>query len=231
MHNHIKINFLGIKLTFRNPFVIASNKICLIKNGKVKTLHKVRGLKVKYYGSNNIIEFFDRIPRFKNVRIDCGENSRISFGSSAYKIKNLYINARAQNTSVIIGESFSIESGKFDVHGEPNTKIIIGNDCQFGCNISLDTADGHTIYDESNNQPINLPSDITIGNHVWLCENVTLLKGSMIADNCIVGKNSLVTKKLTDANKVIGGNPAKIIISDKYKNINWSRKANKEFSK
>lgn len=230
-NNKIKIKFLGLSVTIKNPFACQNNSIILTKNNKSKKLYFVKGLKIKFYGSNNKIEFFDKIPKFKNCYLECGDNNQISFKKTNYRIKNLYINARAKNTIVDVGENFSIESGKFDVHGEPNTSIYIGEDCQFGCKISLDTADGHTIYNEYSNQILNLPKDISIGSHVWLCENVSVLKGSVIADNCLVGKNSLVSGKFLENNKVITGCPAKVINNPKYENVNWSRKAVKEFVK
>ena len=225
MDKRIHINFLGIKITIKNCFVTQNNKVVLNKCGKIKTLHFVKGLKVKFYGTNNTVEFIDKVPKMKNVKIDCGQNTNIKIAKSNYRIKNLYINARAENVGISISEDFSIESGKFDFHGEPNCNIRIGKDCQFGCNISIDTADGHTIYDNETRNVINTPKDINISNHVWLCENVSVLKGSFIANDVIVAKNALVSGKMLEPNAVIAGLPAKIVKS----NVNWSRAAIKEF--
>lgn len=225
MDSRIKLNIFGIKLTLKNPFENRNNHILLNKNGKVRKLRFVKGLKVKFYGGNNKIEFYEKIPKMKNVRIECGDNTSVSIGKSKYRIKNLYINARAENVKVNIGEDFSIESGKFDFHGEPNTSINIGNDCQFGCNIALDTADGHTIFDKNTKQALNNPQSINISNHVWLCENVSVLKGANIPENCVVGKNSLVCKNHTDSNNILAGCPAKTVKTE----IDWTRKANKEY--
>ena len=166
MEKRIRINFLGFKIVFKNPFAIQNNKIFLIKNGKAKRLFFVRGLKVNYYGANNRIEFYDKVPKMQNVRICFGENCRVKIRDSKYVIKNLDINARSENVSINIGKDFSIESGEFDFHGEPNLNINIGNDCQFGCNIRLDTADGHTIYNNVNKVILNRPKDINIGDHI-----------------------------------------------------------------
>lgn len=231
MQDRIKINILGIKFTIKNPFKVSNNKILLTKNGVSKQIYFVKGLKIKFYGSNNKIEFYDKIPKMKNVKIDCGTNSIINIKQTAYRLKNLYINTRAENVSVNIDENFSIESGKFDFHGEPNININIGKDCQFGSNIQLDPADGHTIYDEYSKNMLNTPKDINIKSHVWLCENVSVLKDTCIPDNCIVAKGSIVTRKFNDTNKVIAGIPAKIIETEKYNSINWSREANKNYNK
>lgn len=220
----IKIVFCGIKFTFSNIFANDNNKIILVRNNKTKKLRNIRGLKVKFYGSGNTIKFIDKIPSFKNVKFDCGDNTNITIHSTEHKIKNLYINARSENTNISIGKNFSIESGIFDTHGEPSTNIIIGEDCQFGCNIELDTADGHTIY-SANKEILNPPKDIIINNHVWLCKNVSVLKGTIIPKNSVVAKGSIVTKRLTDENAIYAGNPAKAVKKD----INWSRLSCKDF--
>jgi len=58
---------------------------------------------------------------------------------------------------------------------------------------------------------------IIIGNHVWVCSNAVLLKGSVIPDGCVVAANSVVTREFTQKSALIAGNPAKII----KENIKW----------
>lgn len=59
---------------------------------------------------------------------------------------------------------------------------------------------------------------VTIGNNVFIGMHTTILKGVTIGDNVIIGANSLVNKDISD-NTVVGGNPAKVIMSldDYYK--------------
>ena len=231
MENRIKINLLGIKLSFINFLSKRNNYIFLNRLGKSKKQRCIKGLCVKYYGTDSTVEFKDEIPKMKNVVIHLGSNSKVVFGKSDYSIKNLFINMRADNTTLIVGENFSVESGKIDLHGEPNIKIEIGNDCQFGCNVEIDPADGHTIYDDETKQVLNTPADIKIGNHVWLCKDVSVLKGALISDNTVVGKGSIVTSRFDKSNVILAGIPAKIVQSEKYKKVNWSRQANKSFGK
>ncbi len=222
-NSRFKINILGLKLSFINPFCSVNNKVILVKNGK-KYRKYFYPANIKFYGSNNCVEFYEKIPKLKNVKIELGNNSAIKIHESQYTIKNLKINARADNVLVDIGKDFSSESCSIDFHGEPNVHVVIGDDCQFGCDIEIDTADGHTIFNEQGNV-INKPQNIMIGNHVWLCKNVSVLKGVVIPDNCVAAKGSILTKQYTDINRVIAGIPAKQ--KDGY--ITWSRKANKDF--
>lgn len=110
---------------------------------------------------------------------------------------------------------------------ENNTKITIGNDCMFSYGISMRTTDGHAIYDINTKQLLNSGRDIIIGNHVWIGYGVTVLKGSVIADNSVVAAKSLVNKIFEENNVIVGGHPAKVI----RHNIGWSRKTPYDFIK
>ncbi|WP_417616733.1 acyltransferase [Oceanisphaera sp.] len=100
---------------------------------------------------------------------------------------------------------------------EKKTRIIIGEDCLLANNVMILTSDGHDIYE--NNMRINYAADIIIKNHVWLAENVMILKGVSIGSDCVIGANSVVTGQ-HDKNTIAAGNPAKTI----KKNISWNER-------
>ena len=54
------------------------------------------------------------------------------------------------------------------------------------------------------------PEEIIIGDNVWVCINSTILKGTVIGNNCVVAANSVVKGKFPD-NVLIQGNPAVIV--------------------
>ena len=57
---------------------------------------------------------------------------------------------------------------------------------------------------------------IRIGNNVFIGANVTILPGTTIGNNCIIGAGSVV-KGICEDNYVYAGNPARKIISiDEY---------------
>ena len=89
--------------------------------------------------------------------------------------------------------------------------IEIGNDVLIGPNV--------TIYSQNHNFenttiPINqqgyTTKKVSIGNNVWIASNVTILPGVTIANNCVIGANTLVTKNIEE-NSVVVGNPCKVI--------------------
>jgi acetyltransferase-like isoleucine patch superfamily enzyme len=70
------------------------------------------------------------------------------------------------------------------------------------------TSDGHNIV--KHGERINSANDISIGCHVWLADNVTVLKGASIGDQSIVGINSTLTKPI-GSGVIAVGNPAKVV--------------------
>jgi len=51
---------------------------------------------------------------------------------------------------------------------------------------------------------------VIVGNHVWIGEKSTILKGVKIGNNVVVGANSLVNSDLP-SNCIAAGNPAKVL--------------------
>lgn len=97
-----------------------------------------------------------------------------------------------------------------------NNQIInFGDNTIVGWNCSFRTSDGHTIYYSDGTKNHSKP--ITIGNHVWISSNCHICKGVEIADNCVIGQGSLVTKSLPYQKTLYGGCPARVI----KENVKW----------
>ena len=125
---------------------------------------------------------------------------------------------------------------RFDLEGSKKT-LSIGDNCEMGelthivahenvsignnvliaskCFIS-DT--NHGIYKgEEQSSPDTPPnarplvtSPVSIGNNVWIGENVVILSGSKIGDGCVIGANSVVSGEI-DAGCIAAGTPARVI--------------------
>ena len=127
-------------------------------------------------------------------------------------------------SKVSVGENGVLEIGKnFTITAE--TSIICHKKIKFGNNVLISwenlfmDTDFHKIKNKEKNSIINEPEEISIGDNVWFgCKN-TILKGSQIKNNCVIGSNSLINKKFNKDNLLIAGNPAKIL----KENIVWER--------
>ncbi|MBU5430647.1 acetyltransferase [Kineothrix sp. MSJ-39] len=121
---------------------------------------------------------------------------------------------------------------RFDLQGKKKT-LHIGDNCEMGdmthivahnhveigddvliaskCFIS-DT--NHGKYDgEEQDSFETKPNDrrlisgkVKIGNRVWIGENAIILSGADIGDGCIIGANSVVTKKIPEGSMLVGSN-------------------------
>lgn len=97
-------------------------------------------------------------------------------------------------------------------------KITIGNNVLLGWNVSIRDSDGHTIIHDNDKR--NSLKPVIIGNHVWVCAYVDILKGVSINNDCVIAYRSCVTKSFKNSpNSLIAGYPAKII----QQNINWEQ--------
>ena len=114
--------------------------------------------------------------------------------------------------NMVFGKNFSANKNFFI---SCNKEITFGDDCMLGWNVFLFDATGHVVFKDGIQKEPFKP--IHIGNHVWLCAEVHVMKGSHVADGSIVGYRSLVTSKFTEQNILIAGNPARFVEG----NIKW----------
>jgi acetyltransferase-like isoleucine patch superfamily enzyme len=85
--------------------------------------------------------------------------------------------------------------------------IEIGNNVFIGSGVKIISAN-HDFYDYTKHTKAK---SIIIGNNVWIGANSIILPEVNIADGCIIGAGSVVTKSFNKKNCIIAGNPAKII--------------------
>lgn len=106
-----------------------------------------------------------------------------------------------------VGDNFAVSgSTSFVCYKE----ITVGRDVQFAWDSLVMDSDAHKIY-ASNGIRMNEDRPIIIGDKVWLaCQN-TLLKGTMIGNNCVVGACSLLNKNYVEDGAIIAGSPAQVV--------------------
>ncbi|HEH9394085.1 TPA: acyltransferase [Aeromonas salmonicida] len=154
---------------------------------------KTRGLKINFAGTNASVEI--------------GINANIQ--------GTLTLN---NNAHIFIDENFS-NTNSLTIISRENCNVTIGKDCMFATAVLIRTSDEHSIIDLTTNETININKDVLIGDHVWLCDNALILKGSNIGNGSIVGARSVVTGKYPP-NVLLVGSPVKVV----KKNVSWEKK-------
>jgi acetyltransferase-like isoleucine patch superfamily enzyme len=172
--------------------------------------------RITIIGNNNSVVIREGCKLIDNNITIKGENIKLVFENNV-ELTGVIISLFT-NTELYVGSSTTIGNSYITIAEE--CKISIGRDCMFAHNTEIRVSDMHPIYSLSDGSRINLGGDIYIGNHVWIGKNVTILKGVNIADNVVVGINSLVTKSINEKNTIAVGSPATIV----KREVIWGRK-------
>lgn len=87
-------------------------------------------------------------------------------------------------------------------------KIVFGKNIQFSWDCLVMDSDTHPIFDENGNI-INENKPFFFGDDIWVGCRCTILKGSILPGNNVIGSTSLVLGGKFEKNTIIAGNPAK----------------------
>lgn len=228
----IKLNFKETLKYFLNKIPIINkinqsknNTIVLIKaNGKKILSPKIKNLKINFTGENNYVEIHEPFFIEKEVFISGNSDNKIVIKKNN---QHTYTKILMGNkNSLFIGENTTTVGLAIHMFSAINKTITIGDDCMFAWDVMIRSADAHTVYDINTKEVVNPAKDVSIGNHVWVTAHSTILKGSKIASNCMVGTGSIINKDFNEENCMLAGAPAKVI----KRNINWDRRGVCEFT-
>lgn len=158
---------------------------------KLASSYPVRKLRCTYlkqrYGFNCT---FEGNASLLKVNIELGNNSKLNV-KGTLQFTSFFYNYTPIN--IILRDNATLQ--------------IDGDLIASGASI-IDSIFHYLAYD---GVPADLQADVVIGNRVWLCPDVAVLKGSVIGDGCIVGHKSVVTGKSFPECCFIAGAPAKVI--------------------
>lgn len=192
------------------------HKKCNISKVKflVKQNHKNNTIKI---GNNSNARFVVKIS---------GNNNYLYIGNNC-RLEGLTINIKGNNLSVVIGNNVTCSGNGLLAVGQnsppANANLLIGDDVMMAKNVSIFTSDNHPIYDIQTKQRINSPSkNVIIEPHVWLGQDVTILKSVLVGACAVIGSRALVTKDIPRFSLAAGA-PAKLI----KENVFWSRNESK----
>jgi len=192
------------------------------RNGTNNTIEKKDSFliknKIKFIGNHNKISLGKNV-RISNFRIFINGNKNSIIIDDNCRLKSGVLWIEDESNMIKIGNGTTIEQAGISATGFKNV-ISIGDDCMLSSSIDIRNGDSHSVIDLFSKIRINYEKSIFIGNHVWIGMSCTILKGTKIPNNSIVGTRSLVANEFDEENTIIAGNPAKVI----KKNVNWLRK-------
>jgi len=112
----------------------------------------------------------------------------------------------ARSIGVKIGDGCYISTKKFS--SEPYL-ISIGNNVRIATGVSFFTHGA--IWPFRKKYPdLDYFGKIKIGDNCYIGQDVKILPGVVIEDNCIIGAGTVLTKSVSNG-QIVGGNPAKLI--------------------
>ena len=112
-----------------------------------------------------------------------------------------------ENALMVLGDKFSVSSSSSfncSCNMTFGDNVLYGWDC-----LTMDT-DSHKIFNQQG-EFCNEGKPIVIGENVWIGSRSTILKGTTVPGNCVIGATSLVTGSGFKENTVILGSPAKSV--------------------
>lgn len=185
---------------------------------------KIGNLTITFDGDNNNL-IFDENTRFNKSKIKFrGHNSSVCIHPTNYKLTKFVV-VIFSDSEFYMDKNCSIRGAHFLI--SEGTSVRIGEDAMMSSGIDFKTTDVHLIFDIVTESRLNISKNIKIGNHVWIAENVKVLKGVSDEDGAILGEEAIITKDVPN-NSIAVGNPAKIV---KKGQIKWERTSNLPFRK
>lgn len=114
-----------------------------------------------------------------------------------------------------IGKNFF---GNFHLTIQDDAEVTIGDNCNFGPNVTIVTPVHPMIAEErremmtadGKKKHLCYAKPVHIGNDCWLGASVTVCPGVTIGDNCVIGAGSVVTRDIP-ANSFAAGVPCRVI--------------------
>lgn len=207
--NTVRFNFkyFDFKTAIKFPVKVSSNVYLKKLSGSVS-------LDFKWYTSDILLGYGE-------VGIFDKQNSRsiweLNTGNVIFKgTANIGhgFKLSINNGNVIFGNNFRISAESTIV--STDASIIFGNNNLLSWDIIVMNSDLHPLFN-SLNEHINPARDIVFGDDIWIGCRATVLKGSHVADGCVIAAGSLVAGKFLNKSSLIGGHPSKEVKSD----ISW----------
>jgi acetyltransferase-like isoleucine patch superfamily enzyme len=138
-----------------------------------------------------------------------GNNIDIGYFPSPYYFNSYsHIDLRGDGASVIIGDNVKINNNLSIISS--NSSITIQKNCLIGLNVTIMTSDFHNTNPKKRRCENCEDFPVLIEENVFIGNNVTILKGTIVGKNSVVANGTIVSKNVP-ANVITAGIPNKTI--------------------
>lgn len=194
------LKYLPLKQAVRLPVWVHWNTHVRVQRGGIVLKGLVTLAQVRYgFHEVPVMNFKDQ----SSIIID--EGGKLIFEGTAHIGKGTKINV--SGGVLTLGNDFKVSaSTQINCYH----KITFGKDIQFAWDCLVMDSDTHKIFDE-NDYRINEDKEIILGDSIWIGCRSTILKGSVIPSNTVIGACSFVSGKGFESKSIIAGVPAIIL--------------------
>lgn len=198
---------MGMLRQFIKAIVLAINPLRDKGHGNVVSIQcKIRRGFVAVYGNNNVIEVASDCTWADCEVVMQGDNNRLIIDPKARLLGPVRILMEG-NATLHLGENCGVRGVDFKIK---NGTVTVGKLAMFSYGIKVRNHDSHRVFMQGESEPCNSPADVVIGNHTWICQDASILKGVSIGDDSIVAFGAVATRSCPP-NSILAGNPAKIV--------------------
>ncbi len=154
--------------------------------------------------------FFD--PRYTRGALDL--HGKVKFRGRA---------ALGQGTRIFVKDTGALTFGRgfwatSAIAISCHERIEFGETTALSFEILIMDTDTHKLVEAESDKVLNRNRPILIGDHVWVGCRSTILKGTSIGADSVVGAGSVVAGRFEGTNQLISGNPAKVMMGG----ISWA---------
>lgn len=216
---YFNLKMLPFKQAIRFPILITSNTYFYSLSGKIELSSPPRFAMIRfgYFGEDtlhprsnvSLLQFDGVIKLSDNVHFGNGLTIRV-LPEATLTIKS---NVKINNKTKIICYN----------------DIIIGSDTRIAWDCQIFDTSFHYIRNIHDHSVSNMIGKISIGNHNWIGNRVSVMKGTVIPDYTIVGTNSLLNRDYDIPEySLLAGSPAKLIKTGIYRCLDAEEKEIKD---
>ena len=159
-------------------------------------------------GGNEVI--IDQGVRLNHVCIDMrGNNNKLIIHKGVKFLEGGRIRLEDEDNLIELGENSCFVNTFFTV-SDFSCKVLVGKNSLFSQKTIVRATDSHSILNADGNR-INPGRNVIIGEHVWIAYGVSILKKSVIGDDCVIGTGSVVAGSHIPNGSIAVGNPARVV--------------------